>query len=155
MDSFQNAHPLVHFGVLLDMSSRILNASLWAGVAYFCCMALAHFFGLKVPLLFVYYDVPFHAYQDKIISFAVVAYVCLFASAARERAVVPAALVALAVTVLGLSAVNVSDALASVLGGRSTQAYWLQTGLIAVYLVWLVVFYRRSVRAVGSIRREP
>ena len=118
-------------------------------------MALAHFFGLKVPLLFVYYDVPFHAYQDKIISFAVVAYVCLFASAARERAVVPAALVALAVTVLGLSAVNVSDALASVLGGRSTQAYWLQTGLIAVYLVWLVVFYRRSVRAVGSIRREP
>ena len=126
------------------MNSKILKMSLWAGVAYFCCMAVAHFFGLKVPLLFVYYDVPFHAYQDKIISFAVVAYACLFASAARERSVVPVALLALAVTVLGLSAVNVSDALSYVLDGRSTQAYWLQTALFAGYLAWMLVFYRRS-----------
>ncbi|MFM8706388.1 MAG: hypothetical protein ACKOHG_21525, partial [Planctomycetia bacterium] len=83
-----------------------LRLALWAGVAYFCCMAVAHFFGLKYPLLFVYYDVPFHAYQDKIISFAVVAYVCLFAHAAGHRSGVPAALVALGVTVLGLGAVN-------------------------------------------------
>ena len=78
-------------------SSKLLTLALWAGVAYFCAMATAHFFGLKVPLLFVYYDVPYHAYQDKIISFAVVAYVCLFASAARIPEVVPAALVALGV----------------------------------------------------------
>jgi hypothetical protein len=130
----------------------MLNAALWAGVAYFCCMAAAHFFGWKVPLLFVYYDVPFHAYQDKIISFAVVAYVCLFAAAARERSVVPAALLALAVTVLGLIAVNVSDALASVLDGRSTRAYWLQTGLIAGYLVLLVVLYARSRHERGPAR---
>jgi hypothetical protein len=130
----------------------MLNASLWAGVAYFCCMAAAHFFGWKVPPLFVYYDVPFHAYQDKIISFAVVAYVCLFAAAARERSVVPAALLALAVTVLGLSAVNVSDALASVLDGRSTRAYWLQTGLIAGYLVLLGVLYARSRQGRGPAR---
>ena len=126
------------------MNTKILKYSLWAGVVYFCCMAVAHFFGLKYALLFVYYDVPFYAYQDKIISFAVVAYVCLFASAALQRSVVPAALIALAVTVLGLSAVNVSDALASVLAGRPTTAYWLQTGLIAIYLVWLVIFHLRS-----------
>ena len=119
-------------------SSKLLTLALWAGVAYFCAMATAHFFGLKVPLLFVYYDVPYHAYQDKIISFAVVAYVCLFASAARIPEVVPAALVALGVTVLGLSAVNVSDALASVLDGRSTAMYWAQTGLIAVYAAILL-----------------
>ena len=107
-------------------------------------MALAHFFGLKYPLLFVYYDVPFYAYQDKIISFAVVAYVCLFASAARQRSAVPPALIAFAVTVLGLSAVNLSGDLASVLAGRSTTAYWLQTSLFAVYFVWLVALYLRS-----------
>lgn len=45
---------------------------------------------------------------------------------------VPAAIVALGVTVLGLSAVNVSDALAAVLDGRPTLAYSLQTGLIAL-----------------------
>ncbi|GAA4418722.1 hypothetical protein [Acidovorax lacteus] len=119
-------------------SSKLLTLALWAGVAYFCAMATAHFFGLKVPLLFVYYDVPYHAYQDKIISFAVVAYACLFASAARIPDVVPAALVALGVTVLGLSAVNASDALATVLDGRSTLVYWAQTGLIAVYAVVLL-----------------
>ena len=122
----------------------LLTYSLWAGVAYFCCMAVAHFFGLKYPLLFVYYDVPFHAYQDKIISFAVVAYVCLFATAARHRVAVPAALVALAVTVAGLSAVNLSSDLAAVLDGGPTTAYWLQTGLIAGYLAWLVALYMRS-----------
>lgn len=115
-----------------------LRLALWAGVVYFCCMALAHFFGLKYPLLFVYYDVPFHAYQDKIISFAVVAYVCLFATAASHRSAVPAAIAALGVTVLGLGAVNASDALASVLEGRSTLAYWLQTGLIAAYFLVLL-----------------
>ena len=114
-----------------------LRLALWAGVAYFCCMAAAHFFGLKVPVLFVYWDVPFHAYQDKIISFAVVAYVCLFANAAMHSSGVPAAIAALGVTVLGLSAVNLSDALAKVLDGRSTLAYWLQTGLIAVYFALL------------------
>lgn len=126
------------------MTSRLLHFALLAGVAYFCAMAVAHFFGIKWPLLFVYYDVPFHAYQDKIISFAVVAYACLWWSAARERSVVPAALVAMGLTVVGLSAVNLSDALASVLNGRSTQAYWLQTALFAGYWVLLFVLYRRS-----------
>jgi hypothetical protein len=124
-----------------------LRLALWAGVAYFCCMAVAHFFGLKYPLLFVYYDVPFHAYQDKIISFAVVAYVCLFANAALHRIAVPAAIVALGVTVLGLSSVNVSDALGSVLDGRSTRVYWLQTGLIAGYFALLLGLYVAGERA--------
>jgi hypothetical protein len=125
----------------------LLRLALWAGVAYFCCMAVAHFFGLKYPLLFVYYDVPFHAYQDKIISFAVVAYVCLFANAAWHRSGVPAAIVALGVTVLGLSAVNVSDALGSVLDGRSTLAYWIQTGLIAAYFALLLGLHAAGERA--------
>jgi hypothetical protein len=132
-----------------DAPPVLLRLALWAGVAYFCCMAVAHFFGLKYPLLFVYYDVPFYAYQDKIISFAVVAYVCLFATAALHRSAVPAALVALGVTVLGLSAVNASDALGSVLDGRSTLAYWMQTGLIAAYWALLLGLYA-AIRRAGS-----
>lgn len=128
----------------ITMTSRLLRFALLAGVVYFCAMAVAHFFGIKWPLLFVYYDVPFHAYQDKIISFAVVAYACLWWSAARERSVVPAALVAMGFTVVGLAAVNLSDALASVLNGRSTQAYWWQTAMFAGYWVLLFVLYRRS-----------
>jgi hypothetical protein len=125
-----------------SMSGRILNLLLWAGVAYFCCMAVAHFFGIKVPILFVYYDTPYYAYQDKIISFAVVAYICLFASAARSGEVV-FALVAIWVTVLGLCAVNLSDALQGVLSGRSTLPYWLQTAAIAAYALCLTIFSRQ------------
>jgi len=126
------------------MNSPLLRKSLWAGAAYFCCMAIAHFFGLKYPVLFVYYDVPFYAYQDKIISFAVVAYICLFVNAARHAEAVPAALVALGVTVFGLGAVNVSDALQSVLVDKGTGLYWVQTVAIAAYEVWLVVLYRKQ-----------
>jgi hypothetical protein len=129
----------------------LLRLALWAGAAYFCCMAVAHFFGLKYPLLFVYYDVPFFAYQDKIISFAVVAYICLFVNAALDRNAVPAAIVALGVTVLGLSAVNGSDALETVLDGRSPIAYWMQTGLIALYFILLIVLYAVGRRGSQSV----
>jgi len=127
------------------MNSPLLRYALLAGMAYFCCMAMAHYFGIKLPLLFVYYDTPFYAYQDKIISFAVVSYIALFYSAAQNREVVPAALIVLGVTVLGLASVNESDALASVLEeSQSTLSYWVQTGLIAAYFVVLLVLYLRD-----------
>jgi len=127
------------------LTSSLLRYSLLAGVMYFICMAIAHYFGIKQPLLFVYYDTPFYAYQDKIISFAVVSYVALFYSAAQHRTVVPAALIVLGVTVLGLASINLSDALAAVLQeGQSTTPYWIQTGLIAVYFTLLLVLYLRD-----------
>jgi hypothetical protein len=116
------------------MPSQLLKPALLAGAALFCVMAVAHFFGIKVPLLFVYYDVPFHAYQDKIIAFSLITYAALFLAAARNREVVPYALFSLGATVLGLASVNASGALASVLTeGQSTGAYWLQTGVFALY----------------------
>jgi hypothetical protein len=129
------------------MNSKPTKYAFLAGVAYFCCMAIAHFFGVKVPVLFVYYDTPFYAYQDKIISFAVCAYIALFYSASQHRSVAPGAIIVLALTVLGLSAVNLSDALASVLlEGQSTVPYWLQTAAIGLYLVVLLVLYARDGR---------
>ena len=101
------------------MNSKPTKYAFLIGVAYFCCMAVAHFFSLKVPVLFVYYNTPFYAYQDKIISFAVCAYVALFYAAAQHRAIARHAIIALGLTVLGLSAVNRSDALASVLAPAS------------------------------------
>lgn len=37
-------------------------------------------------------------------------------------------------------------ALAAVLDGRSTRVYWLQTALIAAYLVWLLALYATNGR---------
>ena len=124
------------------MNSQLTKYAFLAGAAFFCCMAIAHFFSFKVPVLFIYYDTPFYAYQDKIISFAVCAYVALFYSASQHRAVALNAIVVLAITALGLSLVNVSDALSSVLQeGQSTFPYWLQTGAIASYVFILLFLY--------------
>lgn len=127
------------------MNSTITRFAFLAGVAYFCCMAIAHYFSIKVPVLFVYYDTPFHAYQDKIIAFAVCSYIALFFAASQERTVALKAIIVLGVTVLGLSSVNLSSALASVLEeGQSTTPYWLETGAIAFYFAVLVILYIRD-----------
>ena len=47
------------------------------------------------------------------------------------------------VTVLGLGAVSVSDALQYVLVDKGAGLYWAQTVAIASYEVWLVVLYRK------------
>jgi hypothetical protein len=126
------------------MSGKLLQIGLYACVAYFCAMSAAHFAGFKVPLLFIYWDVPSNHYQDMIISFCAFTYAVLFFTAARHRAAVPGALVALAGTVVGLSAVNASSHLAAMIPGAPTTAYWAQTGMIAGLLVTLVVLYRAS-----------
>ena len=127
------------------MSTRgLLRYALLAGAGYFVAMATAHWTSFKFPLLFIYYDVPFYEYQDKIIAFCAFTYACLFYSASQHLVSVPAALVSLGATVLGLSAVNMSSALGIVLHGRSTQAYWLQTGFIAAYWAVLFALYSRA-----------
>jgi len=139
------------------VNSKLTQYAFLVGVAYFCCMALAHFFGLKVPILFVYYDTPYYAYQDKIISFAVCAYAALFHAASQYRAVARNAIVVLALTVVGLSAINLSDTLGSVLSeAQSTFPYWLQTGAIAIYLIALLVLYiRDGMLAEQSLLGDP
>ena len=116
------------------MTHQILNICLLAGVAYFCCMSLAHFIGTKVPLLFIYFDVPSNHYQDMIISFCAFTYAVLFFAAFRHHEVVPAVLVALGGTVVGLSAVNLSPALSGMINGKPKTVSWLQTAAIAGYL---------------------
>lgn len=127
----------------------LLHFSLLACTAYFVCMCAAHFVGFKVPILFVYWNVPSNHYQDMIISFCALTYAVLFAGASMIPAAVPVALVAMAGTVLGLSAVNLSKDLREKIQGRSTLAYWLQTGMIAGLLAWLAVLYQTTQKAVA------
>ncbi|MEM1316295.1 MAG: hypothetical protein AAGI51_17190 [Pseudomonadota bacterium] len=125
---------------------RMLSAALWVCVAYFLAMAAAHGTGLKVPILFVYYDTPYFAYQDLIISFCVVVYAIFFAAAARHREIAPYAVAALWVTTLGLARVNLSPALAEAAAqGASTYwAYWVQTGLVGAIAAAVTVLWRRA-----------
>src|SRR3546814_4119244 len=85
-----------------------------------------------------------------IISFCALTYAILFAGAAMIRDAMPIALVALAATVLGLSAVNLSADLRKQINGGSTAAYWAQTGMITALFVWLVFLYAQIPKAARS-----
>lgn len=129
----------------------LLQVLLWVCVAYFVAMAAAHWTDFKVPFLFIYYDVPSMAYQNKIISFCCLTYVSLFATAAMYPPAVPAALASLATTVLGLTAVTSSDALISAMGkGSSTSMYRTQTAAIGGLLLVLTGLYLISTPSTGA-----
>ena len=126
----------------MEPPTGLLSLALYANIGYFVAMSAAHWVGFKVPVLFIYYDTPFHPYQDKIISFCAGTYAILNLAAARHRAVVPYVVASLALTTVGLSAINASDDLRKVLpAGASTIAYWLQTGLIGALTGMLAVLH--------------
>ena len=132
----------------MNPPSALLKLLLQVSVAFFACMGLAHFFGLKIPVLFVYWDPPFYAYQDKIIAFTLVTYMALFFGASRHLVMVPYALVSIWSTVIGLALVNMSAALAEATGSASTLWYWLITasfGGLACVLTALWVREKQSV----------
>ncbi|MBF0187693.1 MAG: hypothetical protein HQL50_07185 [Magnetococcales bacterium] len=134
----------------MTQPETILRYSLLACVVLFLAMATAHFFGIKIPVLFVYYDTPFFAYQDKIIAFCVVVYALFFLAASRHQQVVPYAITAMYVTSCGLTLVNVSDALdeaMTAMEGATTTPYWIQTGAIFGIAVWLTVWWRMIPKA--------
>ena len=144
------------------MNRNILKWSFFAGFLYFALMAIAHFFSIKVPVLFVYYDTPFFAYQDKIIAFCVVVYAMLFLAAFHHEVVRTYAIVSMVFTTVGLVGVTMSPDLALVLQegaitnnnwriawtatnaegfvGLNKWNYWAQVGMISLYTIWLVVW---------------
>ena len=126
----------------LGANGFLLRTALLAGTGYFVCMSVAHFFSVKFPVLFIYYDTPFYAYQDKIISFCAFVYALVFQAAIHSPAVVPVAIRSMAATVVGLSLVTTSSALKSVVGPEHSFApYWIQTALIAGYGAALQFLY--------------
>lgn len=129
----------------MSTNGPLLRLALNAGTGYFTAMSFAHFFSVKKPLLFIYWDTPFYAYQDKIISFCAAVYGILFFTAAKHSECVPAAIASMAVTAGGLSLVTTSKDLKSVVGpGHSFLPYWIQTGLIAAYGAALFALYSRK-----------
>ncbi len=124
--------------------SHLLRGLLLICVAFFLCMGLAHFFSIKIPVLFVYWDTPFYAYQDKIIAFTLITYMALFFGASRHLVMVPYALIAIWGTVIGLSLVNTSAALAEVLGDGGTGIYWAIIAMFGGLAVVLTLLWSRD-----------
>ncbi|MFZ2853597.1 MAG: hypothetical protein WAZ34_05725 [Rhodocyclaceae bacterium] len=126
---------------------RLLRWSLLAGAAYFALVALAHTFGLKLPGLFIYFDLPSYAYQDQIIGFLCFGWSALFFAAAREpqaaRPLVAAVLVVGLAALVGLARINAGTDFASLTGAPQTGAYWLGCAAGLAYWTWLLGLFVR------------
>ncbi|MCF7823884.1 MAG: hypothetical protein K9N35_06890 [Candidatus Marinimicrobia bacterium] len=67
----------------IDQTKTLIRL-LYTGAVYFFAVALVHALGIKIPGLFVYFNVPSHAYQDRIISFLAFGWSVFFFLAAKK-----------------------------------------------------------------------
>jgi hypothetical protein len=131
-------------------AARLLRASLLAGAAYFAAVALAHTVGVKLPVLFIYFNLPSQSYQDQIIGFLALGWAAFFHAAARDpqanRPLVATILAAGLAAVLGLAAINLRTDFAALAGGGRALgdiAYWLGCGGAFAYWAWVFWLFRR------------
>jgi len=125
-------------------SAKILKYSLLAGALYFVVISIVHVLGIKVPGLFIYYNVPSHQYQDNIISFLAFGWAAFFYSGAHNPAIVKAILLAAVVALLGLANINLTTNFSEFSESISITRFWLQFVLLCFYIGWLALFSFKS-----------
>ena len=132
----------------MGRSTAVLKWLLLAGAVYFLGVSVAHMAGVKVPLLFVYFSVPSHAYQDRIISFLSFGWsVFLFTAAidpVKNRDLVKAVLIAGLAAVFGLHVINSVTDFRSLSPDAHPAAFRMETFGLSVYVGALVFFYYLS-----------
>ena len=94
----------------MSKSAAVLKWLLLVGAVYFLAVAIAHMVRIKIPMLFVYYNVPSYGYQDRIISFLSFGWAIFLFTASvdstRNRAIVKAIIIAGLAAVFGLNVIN-------------------------------------------------
>jgi hypothetical protein len=125
----------------------VLKYSILPGAIYFALVSIAHLFGFKVPVLFVYFNVPSNAYQDNIISFLAFGWAVFMFSAffnTEIKQLAKAMIIAGYGAVAGLVFINLKTDFTLISSGINTHYFWIETLGLAVYLLWLTYYYRKT-----------
>jgi hypothetical protein len=134
----------------MSKSTATLRWLLLAGGAYFLAISIVHMLRIKVPLLFVYYDLPSYGYQDRIISFLSFGWsVFLFAAAldpVRNRDAVKAILIASLVAVSGLHVINSITDFRKLSPEIDPATFRIETLALSIYVGVLIFFYFLSTK---------
>lgn len=118
-----------------------LKTLLYIGSAYFFLMSFAHILNIKIPVLFVYYNVPSNIYQDKLIGLLVFGWGLFYCLAAKtlDKLFVKAILISGIVAVSTLFYINFST---KHLSGFSPIIYNIHVSILLAYSIWLFIEYR-------------
>lgn len=123
----------------------VLKWLLLGGAVYFLGIAAVHMLGIKIPLLFVYFDVPSYAYQDRIISFLAFGWSVFLFSASRDpernRDAVRAILMAGTGALFGLQVINAVTDFHALSPAIRPAVFWIETGVLSLYVLSLILFY--------------
>ena len=129
----------------MNKSAAILKWLLLAGAVYFLAVAIVHMLRIKVPLLFVYYNLPSYGYQDRIISFLSFGWsVFLFMASidpARNFDAVKAILIAGLAATLGLNVINNVTNFHALSPDIHRAVYREETLALSLYEAALILFY--------------
>ena len=132
---------------------KILKWSLLAGALYFFSVSIVHLLGAKVPILYIYFNVPSNAYQDRIISFLSFGWAVFlftaFTDPQKQTALVKAVLVAGAGALLGLAINTAVTDFRTLDSSLDPSPFWMETFGLFIYWSWLLLFHRRSVTRKG------
>ncbi len=137
----------------MGKNTLILKGLLLAGAFYFLAVSVAHMLAIKVPLLFVYYNVPSHAYQDRIISFLSFGWASFLFTASldpvKNRDAVKAILIAGVGAIFGLHVINAVTDFHALSPDIRPQVFRLVSLGLSVYAAALIIFYFLSKKETG------
>jgi hypothetical protein len=129
----------------MSRSASILKWLLLVGAIYFLAIAIVHMLRIKIPLLFVYYDVPSYGYQDRIISFLSFGWsVFLFTASSdpvKNRETVKAVLIAGFIALLGLNVINSITDFQKLAPGIDPAVFRREALVLGAYEAALILFY--------------
>ena len=122
---------------------KLMKLSLISLSLYFLSIAIAHMTAFKVPLLFVYFNVPSNTYQDNIIAFLAFGWAVFFFTIAIDPLAnlrfIKSILIAAAGAVAGLSYINLSTDFTALAPGIEVWPFWAQTLILLLISIWLLI----------------
>ena len=122
----------------MNRNRQVLRLLLLAGGLYFALVSTAHLVGMKIPGLYIYFNVPSNAYQDRIISLLAFGWAVFFFTGAADpdnKALVRGILIAGAGAIAGLCGINLATDFESLSPDIDMPVFWLEIAVLVIY--WL------------------
>ncbi len=122
--------------------NKALSPYLLAGAVYFFLVSAAHLASVKIPLLYVYFNVPSTPYQDTIISSLAFGWGFFFLTVRAnvrggDLRTVRYLIWAGTGAVFGLAWVNVFTDFSYYVGQPNARYHWLEAAVLGLYLAGL------------------
>lgn len=129
----------------MSKSAAVLKWLLLIGAVYFLAVAIVHMLRIKVPMLFIYFDLPSYGYQDRIISFFSFGWsIFMFVASldpAKNRDAVKAIIIAAFGAIFGLTVINSVTNFRALSPGVEPSVFRIENLGLSAYVAALIFSY--------------